>query len=878
MATWLSGISRQHRIIRKNVFLWFGLFLLAFVLIIARFGWIQLVEGGKYRKLGAKLYKRTLVLPFKRGPLVDRNCMPMAVDSEHYTVYADPDLIPFPDFTAAQLARVLNLPVDDVLAKLTEVTIASRLTRETTDAVGRLQLPGIRMEAEGTRLRIGVDWSRIDNCNIFTNRLGKTLNIPVKALRSELGVKVIEPAPTPAPAAPALAPVSAPATRSPRRHARRPAQPTAPSAPTVQFSKPSGTTWLSSSYPAGAKAALDDLKARFPGLLYQSYESFRITGDQRQYAMGQPPVADAGAAAAQLAAILGQPADRIKTVLAVRSHYAKVKADITEDELKAVRKLLGTMFVVQPGRILDTGGKDPAQQINEAVRRLDDMLNERGQSPQVSPDVIRQRLAAGAAPGPLGVKLLKDDRPDIEISRRLFAVPIPGVIYGLPGIGVQEESGRNYPFARLASAALGWVGDARTNPHGVFGLEEYLEDKLRGKDGREEKEIDLRRRTMPERSQRTEPINGLGAMLTIDLTIQQAAEEWLNKYVQGPPRKGEPGGYALRGQCVVLDPNTGDILALATSPAWDANQPSKSTIPIVNPAISNFYEPGSAYKIVAVMGALEEGLIHDGELVTNCTGAFGIGKRVIHEAHGEQHGAVDSGGLLEKSCNIGAARLALKLGPQRFLAWCERLGFGQKTGIELGQESPGLLNRDNVHADITLANMGFGQSLAVTPVQMAAAYAAIANGGEWVQPHLIKGLQQKDGSFKDLPPAPRRRVCSKEIAALMRGYLARVVSGKHGTGKRLSLKDYGFNYGGKTGTAQKPGPHGYSSGSYIASFVGVLPIETPRLVIIAVIDEPRGAYYGALAAGPVVKEVGLRALQYLNVPPTIVPSPRPPAH
>ena len=166
--------------------------------------------------------------------------------------------------------------------------------------------------------------------------------------------------------------------------------------------------------------------------------------------------------------------------------------------------------------------------------------------------------------------------------------------------------------------------------------------------------------------------------------------------------------------------------------------------------------------------------------------------------------------------------------------------------------------------------MGFGQSLAVTPLQMVAAYSAIANGGEWVQPHLVKSLQQPDGSWKDTPPALRRRVCSAKTAALMRGYLERVVAGKHGTATHLSLINYGFRIGGKTGTAQKPGPHGYKSGSYVGSFVGVLPIDNPRIVMIAVIDEPRGgSYFGAVAAGPIVQNAGLRALQLLNVAPSV---------
>jgi cell division protein FtsI/penicillin-binding protein 2 len=265
------------------------------------------------------------------------------------------------------------------------------------------------------------------------------------------------------------------------------------------------------------------------------------------------------------------------------------------------------------------------------------------------------------------------------------------------------------------------------------------------------------------------------------------------------------------------------------------------------------------------MAALEEGVIKDGQIVTDCRGPLTIGHNTIHESHG-YHGEVDCGALLEKSCNEGAAVLAMRLGADRFLPWCEKLGFGQKTGIELANESPGSLNKKNAKAKITLANMGFGQSLAVTPVQMAALYSAAANGGVWVQPHLIKSQQNPDGSWT-ATKVPRRRVCTPETAALLRKYLERVVSGKSGTGKAAAIA--GYRIGGKTGTAEKAGLHGYREGKYIGSFIGVMPLEKPRLTIITVIDEPKLSHYGAVVACPAERAVALRALEYLNIPPTL---------
>ena len=344
------------------------------------------------------------------------------------------------------------------------------------------------------------------------------------------------------------------------------------------------------------------------------------------------------------------------------------------------------------------------------------------------------------------------------------------------------------------------------------------------------------------------------------LSIQQAAEEELEKAVAK--------AQAVGGECLVMDPTNGEILAMASVPTWNSNAPADcppgaKPLPLTNPIVSNFYEPGSTFKVATVMASLEEGVIHDGETVTNCTGAFPVGNKIIHESH-HAHGQVDCGRLLEQSCNIGAATLSLRLGATRFLKWCRALGFGQRTGIEVPHESPGYLNARNADTKITLANMGFGQSLAVTPLQMLAAYSSVANGGFLVKPHVVKARMNRRGLL-DATPITRTPVCSPDTAALMRGYLERVVT--KGTGKAAAIP--GYRVAGKTGTAQKPGPHGYHSGHYISSFIGFMPVEQPRLIIIAVIDEPHaGSIFGGANAAPVVQAVGQRALQYLNILPT----------
>ena len=606
MATWLSGISRQHRIIRKNTFLWFSLFLLAFVVVLGKLAWMQTVDYHHYMRLADDLHKRTVMIPFKRGSLLDRNFVPLAVDSELDSLYADPSLIQYPDFIVKQLAPVINMPEAELLADLTRVTIKSRVPQATADAVRQCNLPGIQVAPEGARLHIGVNWEKVDSPVRFTHRLAKSLNLPIKALQKELEYTEPEP-PKPVPATPATAKGRA-TTTAPRTPAAVPAPEPTPV-------KPVGTHWLKETFPAASRGVLDGLG--LPGLLLNPFESYRVSADQQQF-LGETPIASAAGVAAALAVPLGMTPTDIAHILLTRLRFVKLKADLSEGALKTIQRLEGTMFVVQPGKIFDAGkGADAGvgKELDSATTRLYEMLNEKGQPVQITQPQIRERLSPGAPPGILGVRLSKEGQPDILIPRKLYAKPIPGVIYGLPGIGLLQEPCRHYPFAALASASLGWVGDVHTNPHGAFGLEETLEKQLRGVDGREVKEIDAKRRTMPERSMRTDPVNGLGVVLTLDISIQQAAEEWLAKRVMGE------NGTALRGSCIAIDPNTGEILALATCPAWDGNNPAKSTLPRVNPAISNFYEPGSAFKVVAVMGALEEGLVRDGQVVTNCPAA-----------------------------------------------------------------------------------------------------------------------------------------------------------------------------------------------------------------------------------------------------------------
>jgi len=339
------------------------------------------------------------------------------------------------------------------------------------------------------------------------------------------------------------------------------------------------------------------------------------------------------------------------------------------------------------------------------------------------------------------------------------------------------------------------------------------------------------------------------AELTINPAIQQKAEQELTRSIEAT--------HALGGQCLVMNPTTGELLAYVLLPKGNLAH-KQPALPI--DVDCGYFEPGGTFDIMPVVAALEEGVARDGQTITNCTSAMSVGNHVIHEAH-HAHGKVDLQRILTESCNIGCATLALKLGPVRFRTWCEKMGFGKRTGLEISHECPGTLNFRNMHSRITLANMGFGQSLAVTPQQLLATYAVVANGGEWVQPRLLKATVKNDATA---PAATaRRRVCSEKTAALLRSYLEDVV--KHGTGKQAAIP--GYRIAGKTGTSQKAFSGGYRAGAMIATFAGIMPVDQPRLVILVIVDEPHSSYYGGVVAAPVAREVGRFALKQMGITP-----------
>jgi len=439
---------------------------------------------------------------------------------------------------------------------------------------------------------------------------------------------------------------------------------------------------------------------------------------------------------------------------------------------------------------------------------------------------------------------------------------------GHPGIIVSTEWKRVYPHGDLAGAVLGFVGADR---HGLSGIEAAREARLTGEQGERLVVLDGRlprsRRQIPGRTVVSkEMVPGSSITLTIEQEIQAIAEEELAAAVESANAAG--------GSAVVMDPRSGEVLALATQPGFDPNEyQNYDPATWVNQAVSSPNEPGSTFKVVTACIALEEGVMDHGEIY-QCTGTRPIGRRTISCAlHGgtRAHGPVDLDKMVVVSCNTGMATVALALGEERLYRWARRLGFGQKTGIELAGESSGILPHPGNWSQARVANIGFGQGISVTPLQLLSAYCAVANGGSRVHPRLVQSIVHPDGTIEQCRPPAAEKVLSPETCARVARDLERVV--EEGTGKTARLR--GWRAAGKTGTAQKPTPEmGFRSGKYLGSFIGFAPSREPRLAVLVSIDEPKGVHYGGVVAAPAFRNICERSLSYLRVPPDETPAAR----
>jgi cell division protein FtsI/penicillin-binding protein 2 len=418
----------------------------------------------------------------------------------------------------------------------------------------------------------------------------------------------------------------------------------------------------------------------------------------------------------------------------------------------------------------------------------------------------------------------------------------------IEGLEFIPEFKRHYPRDWLASQLLGVTG---TDGHGLGGLEFSLDEFLRGRDGERRLTKDALGDAIELReTQRTVP--GADVRLTLDADIQDRAEEVLAEVGADWQPKG--------ATAIVMDPRDGGILALANWPRVNANEPGDAPdYARQNRAIGVNYEPGSTYKAFTVAGALEDGVVTP-DTQFNLPPTITVADREIGESHPRGYVTLSTRGILEISSNVGAITIGQRLGAERFDHWVRRFGFGSQTGIDLpGEESGIVLDLDD-YSGSSMGNLPIGQGMAVTPMQMATGYAAIANGGILRPPHIVERV----GARAARKPKGHR-IISERTAASVRRMLEGVL-GPGGTASGAAIE--GYELAGKTGTAEKPDEFGgYSKTKFVSSFVGFAPARRPKLLVAVMVDEPQGDIYGGTVAAPAFKEITSFALNYLRIPP-----------
>jgi cell division protein FtsI/penicillin-binding protein 2 len=456
--------------------------------------------------------------------------------------------------------------------------------------------------------------------------------------------------------------------------------------------------------------------------------------------------------------------------------------------------------------------------------------------------------------------------PDLEEDKAL-ALQRAAEEKSLRGIYFHQNTTRTYPSGPLLSHVLGFL--ARKDPNdenvvGVEGIERSMENYLRGIDGFRHIERDRTgREIMIYRGQEQAPRHGMNVQLTIDMGMQAILEAELDNAFKELKPDNATG--------VIVDPKTGEILAMTSRPTFDLNQINTAKHEqMKNRAIFDMVEPGSTFKIVVASAALTERVISPKTLIYCENGAFSYGGRVLRDHHG--YGQMNVHDILMKSSNIGSAKMALMMGDQKFYEYVRRFGFGERTGVALPGEISGLVHPPARWDRLTITRMPMGQSVAVTPLQMVMGMSVIANGGKLMRPQIVKSIQDKDGNeILSMKPEVVREVIPPETARFVSEALTEVVS-ERGTAALARVS--GFAVAGKTGTAQKvDSKGGYAAGKYVVSFVGYIPAEDPRFVCLILIDDAKlssGLNYGGLVAAPIFSRVAEKAARYLD----LMPAPR----
>ena len=501
------------------------------------------------------------------------------------------------------------------------------------------------------------------------------------------------------------------------------------------------------------------------------------------------------------------------------------------------------------GAILDRAGHPLAVSVDaESIYGVPQEISD----PVATADALARPLGLDAAGRREVLAQLQKSRGFVWVRRKVDPVVARAVRdLQLEGIGFLTENRRYYPKRDLASQVLGYVGVDNT---GMSGIEYAFDGEIRGRAAKVAIQIDARRRAVGHAEKPS--TEGRTVVLTLDESIQHSAERELDKAL------GDTG--ALSGVVVVMDPQTGEVLALANRPAFNPNRftayPSSRW---KNRAVADAYEPGSTFKIFTAAAALQEGVVDPDETIDCGHGFIEIAGTRIDDHH--VFDQLSFRDVIAKSSDIGVIRVAQRLGRESFNRYMRAFGFGVATGVELPGESSGLLRPPSRWSALSLASLSFGQEIGVTALQITAAVAAVANGGYLMKPFVVRSLEDAAGRVvKSYKPVAVRRVLEPHTVEVLTDLLKGAV--RNGTGGKAALA--GYTVAGKTGTAQKiDGSGRYSMADHVASFVGFVPASRPALVILVSLDTPRGALnHGGDVAAPVFARVAEDALRHLAVP------------
>jgi cell division protein FtsI (penicillin-binding protein 3) len=544
------------------------------------------------------------------------------------------------------------------------------------------------------------------------------------------------------------------------------------------------------------------------------------------------------------------------SAIAVRAFQLQILQGAKLKRLGEKQHLTEWIVLPKRGTILDRGGEPLAvsletQSVYARPRRLKDL--------EGTARVVAQALALD----PVEVEQkLKTDKPFVWLKRQITPKEAERIkALNLEGVGMYYEPKRYYPQGQLAGQIVGFVS---RDSQGLEGVELQYDVYLRGESGSSLIERDaLGRRVLVQGVEEIQIPPGSDIQLTLDTSMQHLAEKELEAAVAKFRAKG--------GIAVVAEPFTGQVLALANYPFFNPNDFSnRSSSQWRNRAVTDSFEPGSTFKAVLAAAALDEGVAGKEDLFYCEFGKYAYAGKIIHDSHA--YGWLPFAKIIQYSSNIGVTKVAEKLTKGRYFKYIEKFGFGRLTGIDLPGEATGVVRPAESWAPIDLATHSYGQGISVTPIQLVMAYGAIANGGYLMRPFVVRRVLSPDGRvLLENQPHVVRRIVSERTAGTLTSILKGVVS-EGGTGVMGGVE--GFDVAGKTGTAQKPdlARGGYSAKKKVASFIGFVPADDPRLVLLVLVDEPEVDVYGGTVAAPTFRSIASGGLRRLGVVPDKAPA------